>query len=271
MRKKEIDRKLEEIIDFSGVERYIDTPVKRYSSGMYVRLAFAVTAFLESEILIIDEVLAVGDSEFQKKCLGKMGEVSKSEGRTVLFVSHNLDAIQSLCKKGMLMAFGSLEYFGGQTEVISKYFDEGVFEKKPIEFYRRQKRVGGVNVVNILVNGEFNPSITNNEIVIKISAEFTDFIKYSIFNFDLKNQNGVLISNLRTGKYLDDSFELGLNDFYFVFKLPSLVNGQYFLDLGISPMDGGLSFEVILDYPIFSVFNNNKLNQNNGIFNIECS
>ena len=89
MRKKEIDRKLEEIIDFSGVERYIDTPVKRYSSGMYVRLAFAVAAHLESEILIVDEVLAVGDAEFQKKCLGKMGEVSKGEGRTVLFVSHD--------------------------------------------------------------------------------------------------------------------------------------------------------------------------------------
>jgi len=93
MRKKEIARKLDEIIDFSGVERYIDTPVKRYSSGMYVRLAFAVAAHLESEILIVDEVLAVGDAEFQKKCLGKMGEVSKGDGRTVLFVSHNMAAV----------------------------------------------------------------------------------------------------------------------------------------------------------------------------------
>ncbi|NDE05100.1 MAG: ABC transporter ATP-binding protein, partial [Flavobacteriia bacterium] len=97
MRKREIDRKLDEIIDFSGVERYIDTPVKRYSSGMYVRLAFAVAAHLESEILIVDEVLAVGDAEFQKKCLGKMGEVSKGEGRTVLFVSHNMGAVSKLC------------------------------------------------------------------------------------------------------------------------------------------------------------------------------
>ena len=94
MRKKEITSKLDQIIDFSGVERYLDTPVKRYSSGMYVRLAFAVAAHLESEILIVDEVLAVGDAEFQKKCLGKMGEVSKGEGRTVLFVSHNLSAVE---------------------------------------------------------------------------------------------------------------------------------------------------------------------------------
>ncbi len=99
MRKKEITRKFDEIVDFAGVERYIDTPVKRYSSGMYVRLAFAVAAHLESEILIVDEVLAVGDAEFQKKCLGKMGEVSKGEGRTVLFVSHNMEAILRLCQE----------------------------------------------------------------------------------------------------------------------------------------------------------------------------
>jgi lipopolysaccharide transport system ATP-binding protein len=106
MRKHEIDRKLDEIIDFSGIERYIDTPVKRYSSGMYVRLAFAVAAHLESEILIVDEVLAVGDAEFQKKCLGKMGEVSKGEGRTVLFVSHNMGTIESICSKGILLNEG---------------------------------------------------------------------------------------------------------------------------------------------------------------------
>jgi lipopolysaccharide transport system ATP-binding protein len=106
MRKREIDRKLDEIIDFSGVERYIDTPVKRYSSGMYVRLAFAVAAHLESEILIVDEVLAVGDAEFQKKCLGKMGEVSKGEGRTVLFVSHNMAAVENLCSKGIFLNNG---------------------------------------------------------------------------------------------------------------------------------------------------------------------
>jgi lipopolysaccharide transport system ATP-binding protein len=121
MRKREIDRKLDEIIDFSGVERYIDTPVKRYSSGMYVRLAFAVAAHLESEILIVDEVLAVGDAEFQKKCLGKMGEVSKGEGRTVLFVSHNLDAVKVLCNRGLLLNSGKLEMTGFTNEVLKSY------------------------------------------------------------------------------------------------------------------------------------------------------
>jgi lipopolysaccharide transport system ATP-binding protein len=121
MRKREIDRKLDEIIDFSGVERYIDTPVKRYSSGMYVRLAFAVAAHLESEILIVDEVLAVGDAEFQKKCLGKMGEVSKGEGRTVLFVSHNMAAVQSLCKSVLHIDQGRILAHGNTNECVDLF------------------------------------------------------------------------------------------------------------------------------------------------------
>ena len=120
MRKREIDRKLDEIVDFSGVEKYIDTPVKRYSSGMKVRVAFAVAAYLEPEILIIDEVLAVGDAEFQKKCLGKMGEVAK-EGRTVLFVSHNMGAITQLCEKVFLFNQGQLKLTGTPNDVISSY------------------------------------------------------------------------------------------------------------------------------------------------------
>ena len=123
MTRKEITRKFDEIVDFSGVERYIDTPVKRYSSGMYVRLAFAVAAHLESEILIVDEVLAVGDAEFQKKCLGKMGDVSKGEGRTVLFVSHDLNAVSQICGTGILLNQGSVEYKGGIRETVSTYLN----------------------------------------------------------------------------------------------------------------------------------------------------
>lgn len=121
MRKKEITRKLDEIIDFSGVERYIDTPVKRYSSGMYVRLAFAVAAHLESEILIVDEVLAVGDAEFQKKCLGKMGDISKGQGRTVLFVSHNMAAVKSLCNTGIVLENGKVVFTGSSEQSVSQY------------------------------------------------------------------------------------------------------------------------------------------------------
>jgi lipopolysaccharide transport system ATP-binding protein len=125
MRKREIDRKLDEIIEFSGVERYIDTPVKRYSSGMYVRLAFAVAAHLESEILIVDEVLAVGDAEFQKKCLGKMGDVSKGDGRTILFVSHNITAVNSLCNQTILLEHGKLVLNASTDSVINYYLRTG--------------------------------------------------------------------------------------------------------------------------------------------------
>jgi len=121
MTRKEIARKFDEIVDFSGVERYIDTPVKRYSSGMYVRLAFAVAAHLESEILIVDEVLAVGDADFQKKCLGKMGDVTKGEGRTILFVSHNMAAVETLCNKGIYLKNGLIQFEGGIKKTIEDY------------------------------------------------------------------------------------------------------------------------------------------------------
>ncbi|EPF30689.1 hypothetical protein HMPREF9194_01008 [Treponema maltophilum ATCC 51939] len=122
MKKKEVDRKIDEIIDFSGIEKHIDTPVKRYSSGMYVRLAFAVAAHLDSEILIADEVLAVGDAEFQKKALGKMNELSTGQGRTVLFVSHNMAAVKSLCNKGMILEKGKIKFQSDNIdEAIGEY------------------------------------------------------------------------------------------------------------------------------------------------------
>jgi lipopolysaccharide transport system ATP-binding protein len=121
MTKKEIDKKFDEIIDFAGVEKYLDTPVKRYSSGMYVRLAFAVAAHLEPEILILDEVLTVGDVEFQKKCLGKVKSVSQNEGRTILFVSHNLPAVKSLCNRTIIIEHGRTKFFGETTSALSYY------------------------------------------------------------------------------------------------------------------------------------------------------
>ena len=129
MTKKEIKSKINEIIDFSGCERYIDTPVKRYSSGMYVRLAFAVAAHLESDILIVDEVLSVGDAEFQKKCMGKMKDISKGEGRTVIFVSHNMSAIQNLCSKAILLKDGKFLTIGKTSDVVNKYLEQATSNK----------------------------------------------------------------------------------------------------------------------------------------------
>ncbi len=121
MQRDETRRKLDEIVDFAGVERYLDTPVKRYSSGMYVRLAFAVAAHLEPEILVVDEVLAVGDAEFQKKCLGKMKDVSENDGRTVLFVSHDINAIATLTQKSLLMDDGKVTFQGSTSAALSTY------------------------------------------------------------------------------------------------------------------------------------------------------
>ena len=123
MTKAEVTRKLDEIVDFSGCERYIDTPVKRYSSGMKVRLGFAVAAHLEPEILVVDEVLAVGDAEFQKKAIGKMQDVSKGQGRTVLFVSHNMAAVRSLCQKGVVLRDGMTDFIGTVDDAVNHYLE----------------------------------------------------------------------------------------------------------------------------------------------------
>ena len=130
MTKKEITRKLDEIVDFAGVERYLDTPVKRYSSGMTVRLGFAVAAFLEPEILVVDEVLTVGDAEFQKKAIGKMKDVSQGGGRTVLFVSHNMDSMLNLCDKGVLLENGMVRYTGDIRSTVAEYVNGGNTESR---------------------------------------------------------------------------------------------------------------------------------------------
>lgn len=151
MTRKEITRKFDEIVAFSGVERYIDTPVKRYSSGMYVRLAFAVAAHLESEILIVDEVLAVGDADFQKKCIGKMGDVTKGEGRTILFVSHNMAAVKQLCNTGILMKNGQLADQGSINRVLENYIIHELSpnsEFKYIEDLSKKAQIHNVKIFN---------------------------------------------------------------------------------------------------------------------------
>lgn len=193
MRKKEITRKLEEIIDFSGVERYIDTPVKRYSSGMYVRLAFAVAAHLESEILIVDEVLAVGDAEFQKKCLGKMGDISKGEGRTVLFVSHNMAAVKSLCTKGIVLENGvivkneSVEnavgyYLIGNSQSQKRKIFDNEFDKQEFKLHNISIQSTSQNSFDIL--DEFQ------ELEIELDFTLKDTDKKIHVTFVLNNEYG---------------------------------------------------------------------------------
>lgn len=169
MTKKEIASKLDEIIEFSGCERYIDTPVKRYSSGMTVRLAFAVAAFLEPEILVVDEVLAVGDAEFQKKAIGKMQDISRKGGRTVLFVSHNMAAIETLCTRVISMEHGKICGDGNPTKVISDYLQSSSFSERKISFDTIDEAKGNENV-KILYAAIENASVFNKNEVIDVTS-----------------------------------------------------------------------------------------------------
>jgi lipopolysaccharide transport system ATP-binding protein len=191
MRKKEIARKLDEIVDFAGIERYLDTPVKRYSSGMYVRLAFAVAAHLESEILIVDEVLAVGDAEFQKKCLGKMGEVSKGEGRTVLFVSHNMASVESLCNQGIVLDNGSVLFEGGMKQSISSYNNLLAKENdSDISTYLAKNKNNKLLIKEILINKQPAAFIDIDDRHIEIEVLAESFVN-ELFDIELYLMNPI--------------------------------------------------------------------------------
>ncbi|WP_312389405.1 ABC transporter ATP-binding protein [Chryseobacterium sp.] len=203
MTRKEITRKFDEIVAFSGVERYIDTPVKRYSSGMYVRLAFAVAAHLESEILIVDEVLAVGDADFQKKCLGKMNDVAKGEGRTILFVSHNMTAIKELCNTGILLNQGQLSYSGDILETIVEYQKNSEAKAKYIHDGSLETALGNENI-KIL---EFSAQPQSGEL---IDIESGVLIRLRFFNY-------------KPGINLDATFELRTYEEVAVFHTAALI------------------------------------------------
>jgi len=176
MAKKEITAKFDEIVDFAGVEMYIDTPVKRYSSGMYVRLAFAVAAHLEPEILIVDEVLAVGDAEFQKKCLGKMGNVA-SHGRTIIFVSHNMQAVQSLCKSAIYLKEGRLQDFGETSRVINNYLSREV-KNCLVRTWNKAEAPG--NELATLWSAQIIPSSANGSDIILVSTAIDIEFRFEI-------------------------------------------------------------------------------------------
>ncbi|WP_234109895.1 ABC transporter ATP-binding protein [Chryseobacterium sp. R2A-55] len=247
MTRKEITRKFDEIVDFSGVERYIDTPVKRYSSGMYVRLAFAVAAHLESEILIVDEVLAVGDAEFQKKCLGKMGDVSKGEGRTVLFVSHNMAAVTNLCKSGMLLDKGLL-LKSGNIELVSAAYKQ--LRTDGYQKYLAQKEKD-IYVTEAEILGNHAEFYSNEAISFRFKIENrlkkmdNTYILVRIMDHDEQP----LFSSERTIKDID----------IFTFEVPAntLVKGNYFLSIYLyNP--GSSPYDVVERCCEFSVINNNE-------------
>lgn len=178
MKKSEISRKFDEIVDFSGVEKFIDTPVKRYSSGMYVRLAFAVAAHLEPDILIVDEVLAVGDAEFQKKCLGKMNEASSKSGRTIIFVSHNLQAVSNLCSKALWLDKGSVCARGNAKTVINQYLST-LQKQNWIKEFKTLTEAPGNDFIRVLYT-ELTPHFVDSLSVADIRTPLT--VKFRFYN-----------------------------------------------------------------------------------------
>ncbi len=233
MRKHEITRKLDEIIDFSGVERYIDTPVKRYSSGMYVRLAFAVAAHLESEILIVDEVLAVGDAEFQKKCLGKMGDVSKGEGRTVLFVTHNMAAVKQLCNTGILLENGTIKSNGNIATVIDSYFVGKIKETDGIRTNIPDNTKGHFSDWNIDYNDNFAINSDQKE-KFRFVFKSNQLIKNCELGLVIRNNDGTIILGCNSRDYKGDFFSIdkGIHNLIFELNLP-VIHGNYEIDIAL--------------------------------------
>lgn len=251
MRKREIDRKLDEIIDFSGVERYINTPVKRYSSGMYVRLAFAVAAHLESEILIVDEVLAVGDAEFQKKCLGKMGEVSKGDGRTVLFVSHNISSILELCTKGIFLLNGNIGLKGKIDEVVKKYVEKGQNNRAVFDQHLEYTTVNQVNDT-IVIEAKYNTNLevdipilgflikNNFGVPIVASNPFIDLIDYPK---DKKTNKGIVKVTIKDPKLLDGNYLVSI---WFGNSKGNVLNEQDCMSLSVQGMSNQKQYNPLL-------------------------
>jgi len=243
MTKKEIASKIDEIIEFSGCERYIDTPVKRYSSGMTVRLAFAVAAFLEPEILVVDEVLAVGDAEFQKKAIGKMQDISREGGRTVLFVSHNMAAVKSLCTRGMLIENGKTIFNGDIDETIDRYLRSSVFAFNnnnfiDFEIKNRPIVISRVEINSISKKDEYSNSsgvLMGNRIEVGIhviTKEKVNNIKASII---VTTSNGIKIAAIRSHEISNNSYS---SEADFVFKTTigdlNLMPGDYFVTIALA-------------------------------------
>lgn len=265
MTKKEIAKKFDEIVEFAGIEKFIDTPVKRYSSGMYVRLAFSVAAHMEPDILLVDEVLAVGDAEFQKKCLGKMDEVTKKSGRTILFVSHNMSAIQNLCQRCILLKNGQIEMIGETEEVIRKYLsDKTNLSHISLKDRKDRKGKGDIKFTDIKVINSNGSEIIKSGDKLKIILEYTSNFKEKIKNIQilitLYNQinmpilrldntvtNDTIKEIMPKGKIICETEEI------------NLVEGIYYINLALFK-DGKLHDLVTNSTTIKIVNNNSKYN-----------
>lgn len=235
MSKQEINSKIDEIIDFSGCERYIDTPVKRYSSGMTVRLGFAVAAHLDPEILVVDEVLAVGDAEFQKKAIGKMQDVSSGEGRTVLFVSHNMASVRMLCRHGLLLENGGIKFMGDINETIDLYLSQDVTDGDSVMDSVKNKSEDLMRIDSITVNGSLSNKtfVTpgRNVLNVSVKGELYESIPMSL-EVIFKDLNGVPLMFYCKSFGQSPMIEKGHFDLEEAIQIPANINtGTYLASL----------------------------------------
>lgn len=245
MTKAEIRSKFDEIVDFAGVERYIDTPVKRYSSGMYVRLAFAVAAFLEPEILIVDEVLAVGDAEFQKKCLGRMQDVSKNDGRTVLFVSHDLSAITTLTQRSIFLDKGEIKIHDSTNKVINAY--TSAQDKNNIHITEASTNKPVITKIEMITSegGTLQANggklILNFDITMPESDMTNMALSFQIFN----HLNRPIIYNWIFDNEVPICRQKGINKLRFEFPSIRLYKGNYYLRAHLAETKTKIKFQEI--------------------------
>mgnify|MGYP000864619741 CR=1 FL=1 len=260
MSRAEIKKHFDAIVDFAGIEKFLDTPVKRYSSGMHVRLAFAVAAHLEPEILIVDEVLAVGDAEFQKKCLGKMKEVSSDEGRTVIFVSHNMASIKSLCTSGILFQNGRIVNSGDIMTVTSQYLNSDIQPKSIAEIKASQHLFlsGDILFKTIIVKSNYSDTANviplESPVCIEFSAEVKSPIKDIFFDIKLVSQDGIELSISQSNWSEHNFISLDSGSHFFTAEIENKFQpGIYYITIGahlkngttIAYLENIISFEVL--------------------------
>ncbi|WP_338359088.1 ABC transporter ATP-binding protein [Yeosuana marina] len=259
MTKKEIRSKIDEIIEFSGCERYIDTPVKRYSSGMTVRLAFAVAAFLEPEILVIDEVLAVGDAEFQKKAIGKMQDISRGEGRTVLFVSHNMAAVKSLCTRCVVLENGMTTFNGETNDAIEFYLK--ISRDKALNYTNPKidTNRNSIKEVNIITNTNSSFQEHNGDLQIEIFVYSKEKIMSPAVSYQIINNDGLpLIHELILNEEQEFCQRQGTYLLISIVKNIKLYQGDYRLNVFFADNFSKITYHKLIEICDFEIINTNK-------------
>ena len=264
MTKKEIDAKMEQIIDFSEVRKFIDTPVKRYSSGMYVKLAFSVASHLDSEIMIMDEVLAVGDVNFQQKCLKKMRDIAKVEGRTVLYVSHNMSTIKTLCDRCIVLDKGEVVYVGDVDEAINVYSKNEKI-KPLLEYdYTNVKRNHEITNLFVMKKAKLEKTVVDIEepFVFSLDIETKNKCDNLLIRFVVFGINGAVIGTTYSKMF---SVNNGENKLKFSFPTEGLVPGTYMVDLILCGFDG----KIQLRHDIINTAFNFSINESKILYNMK--